>query len=77
MTPTTTITAIAYGDFKSTPTTTTEVVSGAPLAKTAHVPSPLTAEVLAWLTRRLDWEDHLNRLHERQADNHKADFERG
>jgi hypothetical protein len=77
MTPTTTITLIANRVLHPTQTTAPRVASSAPLASAARVRNPRNAEVLAWLTHRLDWETHLDRLHERHAENRTADVARG
>jgi hypothetical protein len=54
--------------YKSTPTTNEPLTSPAP--------HPRTVEVLAWLTERLDWEDHLELLHGQYAKDHNAHIER-
>jgi hypothetical protein len=76
MTPTTIIATIAYQDFTSTPTTAAGVASSTPVGAAAeHVRHARSAEVFAWLTQRLDWEDQLDRL--RNANGGGADVERG
>jgi len=76
MTPTTTLATIAYHDFQSTPPTATKIASDTRLAST-HGRDPRTVEVLVWLTKRLDWEDHLHHLNQAQAEDRDADTARG
>ena len=74
MTPTTIITTIAY-QCASMATTAAEISATRPPAQEAHVRNPRTAEVLGWLTRRLDWEERLDRLRDRRTEDRHANVE--
>ena len=74
MTPTTTISTIAYHELKSIPPTdTVKVAPSRPLQKPAtRARDSRRAEVAAWLTQQLDWEHRLDHLRDRHAEHTSA-----